>query len=151
MQQNIDTDTGGVNLAFNMSELWSIHILDIVGATQQMESGSLPKGQWAQSLICLTGVYVYSLNERKLFETGDQQSVTSFEQALTSVVGIGSPDVTQQQLVSAFQAGSQSGSPSTCGVGSSNSSSSSTRGGGTGTTTGGGGTNTAPALGATTT
>lgn len=127
MQQNIATDQGGVNLAFDMAELWSFHILNLVGATSQLQSGSLPKAQWAQAAVCVTGIYVRSLSDRKLFEQGDQQTVTQFIQALSSVGGIGSPDVSSAQLQQAFTTGFKSGQPSGCGIGSG------TGGGGSGT------------------
>jgi predicted metalloprotease len=130
MQQNIDTDAGGVNLAFNMAELWSFHILNLFGFTSQLQSGSEPAADWAQQAVCLTGVYVYSLNQRKLFEQGDEQTVNTFITSLSAVNGITSPDVTGQQLQQAFVAGFNSGTPSTCDVGSSSSAS----GSGTATT-----------------
>lgn len=135
MQQNIDTDQGGVNLAFNMAELWSFHILNVVGATSQLQSGSLSKAQWAEGAVCLTGIYVRSLSDRKLFEQGDAQTANQFVQSLSSVAGIGSPDVSSQQLQQAFSTGFNSGQPSGCGIGGGG-------GGGSGTGTG---TGTAPA------
>lgn len=130
MQQNIATDQGGVNLAFNMAELWSFHILNLVGATSQLQSGKLSKAQWAQAASCVTGVYVRSLSDRKQFEQGDQQTATQFIQTLSSVGGIGAPDVSSQQLRQAFLTGFNSGQASGCGIGS---------GGGGGNGGGGGG------------
>lgn len=131
IQQNIATDPGGVNLGFGVAEMWSYHILNLSGATAQLSSGALSKGQWAQQVVCLTGIYVRSLNQRKLFERGDQQAFDSFLGALSSVSGITAPDVTRQQLTSAFLAGFNSGTVSTCGLGSGGGSG----GGGTGTQT----------------
>ena len=116
IQQNIATDQGGVNLAFGMAEMWSYHILNLAGATAQLSSGQLPKGKWAQQVMCLTGIYARSLNQRQLFEKGDNQAVQSFLGALSSVAGIGAPDVTQEQLTSAFAAGFNSGAIGTCGL-----------------------------------
>jgi hypothetical protein len=127
MQQNVATDAGGVNLAFSMAEMWAFHIQNLFGFTAQLQSGSLPKGQWAQQSVCLTGIYVRSLSDRKLFEQGDQQTVQNFITSLSGVAGIGAPDVSSQQLQQAFSAGFNSGAPSTCGV--------SGNGGGSGTAT----------------
>jgi predicted metalloprotease len=129
MQQNIDTDAGGVNLAFNMAEMWSFHILNLFGFTTQLQQGSEPKADWAEQAVCLTGVYVHSLSQRQLFEQGDQQTADNFVTSLSGVNGITSPDVTSQQLQQAFVAGFNSGAPGTCGVGSAG------NGSGTATTT----------------
>jgi hypothetical protein len=144
MQQNIATDQGGVNLAFSMAELWSFHILNLVGATDQLQSGKLSSGAWAQGAACLTGIYARSLSDRKLFEQGDQQTVQAFVQALSSIGGIGSPDVSGQQLQQAFVAGFNSGQPSGCGIGSGGGNSGNSGGGQTTTTTNGGGNVTTP-------
>lgn len=133
MQQNIATDAGGVNLAFNMAEMWSFHILNLFGFTTQMQQGAEPKAAWAEQAVCLTGVYVHSLSQRQLFEQGDQQTADNFITSLSAVAGITSPDVTSQQLQQTFVAGYNSGAPSTCQVGGG--------GGGGGTST----TSTAPA------
>lgn len=139
ISQNIATDPGAVNLAFGMAEMWSYHILNLAGATAQLSSGQLSKGHWAQQVMCLTGIYARSLNQRQLFERGDQQAVQSFLAALSSVAGIGAPDVSQQQLSQAFAAGFNSGDLGSCGL---------STGGGGGTTsqtqTNGGGTSPAP-------
>ena len=58
IQQNIATDQGGVNLAFNMAEMWSFHIQNLLGFTDQLQQGQMQKGQWAQQTMCLTGIYV---------------------------------------------------------------------------------------------
>ena len=129
MQQNIATDSGGVNLAFNMAEMWSFHILNLFGFTTQLQQGSEPKADWAEQAVCLTGVYVHSLSQRQLFEQGDQQTANNFITSLSGVNGITSPDVTSQQLQGAFVAGFNSGAPSTCSVGASG------NGGGTSSTT----------------
>ena len=109
IQQNIATDQGGVSLAFNMAEMYGFHVLNLAGATAQLSSGQLPKGQWAQQVMCLTGLYVRTINDRQLFEKGDQQAVQSFLSGLSSVSGIGAPDVSAQQLQQAFLAGFKSG------------------------------------------
>lgn len=143
IQQNIATDQGGVNLAFSMAEMWGYHILNLAGATAQLSSGHLSKGQWAQQVMCLTGIYARSINQRQLFERGDQQAVQSFLGALSSVAGIGAPDVSPQQLTQAFAAGFNSGDIGTCGL-----STGGGNGGGGGTSsqtqTNGGGTTPAP-------
>jgi hypothetical protein len=116
IQQRIDTDPGGVNLAFNMAEMWSFLVQQVLGTSQQLANGQMTKGQWADQTLCLTGIYVRSLSDRKLFEQGDQQAVQSFESALATVNGITAPDVSQQSLEQAFVTGFNSGSPGTCGV-----------------------------------
>jgi hypothetical protein len=114
MQQRIATDAGGVNLAFTIAEMWSFLIQNLVGTSQQLANGQMTKGQWAQQTLCLTGIYVRSLNDRKLFEQGDQKAFDSFMSALVNVNGITAPDVSPQQLQQAFVAGFNSGSPGTC-------------------------------------
>ena len=116
IQQNIATDQGGVSLAFNMAEMYGFHVLNLAGATAQLSSGQLPKGQWAQQAMCLTGLYVRTIRDRQLFEKGDQQAVQSFLSGLSSVSGIGAPDVSAPQLQQAFLAGFKSGDVSTCGL-----------------------------------
>ena len=116
MQQNIATDAGGVNLVFSMAMMWAFHIQNLFGFTNQMQQGQISKGQWAQQTVCLTGIYVKSLNDRRLFEQGDNQAVQSFLSALSNVNGIAEPDVSPQQLQQAFVAGFNSGQPSTCGI-----------------------------------
>ena len=142
IQQNIATDKGGVSLAFNMAEMYGFHVLNLAGATAQLSSGQLPKGQWAQQVMCLTGLYVRTINDRQLFEKGDQQAVQSFLSGLSSVSGIGAPDVSAQQLQQAFLAGFKSGDVSSCGLsfggGSARSTTTQSQ------TTGGGGTSPAP-------
>ncbi len=119
MQQNVATDSGGVNLAFNMAEMWSFHILNLFGFTTQLQQGSEPKADWAEQAVCLTGVYVHSLSQRQLFEQGDEQTADQFLTSLSGIGGITSPDVSSQELQQAFVAGFNSGAPSTCAVGSS--------------------------------
>jgi predicted metalloprotease len=116
MQRNIATDSGGVNLVFSMAEMWAFHIQNMFGFTDKLQQGQLSKGQWAQQTVCLTGIYARSLNDRKLFEQGDQQAVQSFLGALSNVNGITAPDVSAQQLQQVFVAGFNSGQPSTCGI-----------------------------------
>lgn len=125
MQQRVDTDPGRVNLAFTMAMIWSFQVQNATGALQALQSNQMSKGAFAQENVCLTGVYVNSLNNRKMFEQGDSTAVQNFLNNLTQTFGIGSPDVTAQQLQQAFIAGFNSGDPSQCASG----------GGGTPTTT----------------
>jgi hypothetical protein len=115
IQQNIATDSGGVNLAFGMAVLWSRHIQNLLQTNQAAEQGSVSKGALSQQTMCLSGLYVHSLNDRKLFETGDQETVTKFINDL-GADNSGAPDVTGQQLVGAFVTGFQTGDPSQCDI-----------------------------------
>jgi len=114
IQQNIATDPGNANLAINMAELWSFHIQNLFGFTKRLQQSKLSKGAWAEQAVCLTGVYVASLNNRQLLEQADVQTVGSFVDALSSVDGIGSPDVNPVQLRQAFSAGFSGGQPGAC-------------------------------------
>jgi predicted metalloprotease len=114
IQQNIATDQGGVNLAFNMAEMWSFHLQNLFGYTGAMEQGRIPRGAWAEQTMCLTGIYVKALNDRRLFESGDKQTVEAFVRTLSNVNGISAPDVSPGQLQRAFVAGFDSGAPNTC-------------------------------------
>jgi predicted metalloprotease len=125
MQQKVDTDPGRVNLAFTMAMIWSFQVQNVTGALQALQSNQMTKGAFAQENVCLTGVYVNSLNDRKMFEQGDSTAVQNFLNNLTQTFGIGSPDVTPQQLQQAFIQGFNTGDPSQCASG----------GGGGGTTT----------------
>jgi hypothetical protein len=125
MQQKVDTDPGRVNLAFTMAMIWSFQVQNATGALQALQSNQMSKGDFAQENVCLTGVYVNSLNNRKMFEQGDSTAVQTFLNNLTQTFGIGSPDVTPQQLQQAFITGFNGGDPSKCASG----------GGGTPTTT----------------
>ncbi|MBV9465502.1 MAG: neutral zinc metallopeptidase [Solirubrobacterales bacterium] len=125
ISQNI-SNKGDVNLAFSVAEMWSFHVQNVLGFTQQLQQGSLSKGQWAQQTLCLTGIWVRTLSDRKLFEQGDTQAAQTFLGALTNVNGITAPDVSPQALQQAFFVGYNSGAPGNCGVSTGSSSSSQT-------------------------
>jgi predicted metalloprotease len=114
IQHNIATDPGNANLAINMAELWSFHVQNLFGFTRRLRQGKLSKGAWAEQTVCLTGVYVASLNNRQLLEQADVRTLGSFVDALASVNGIGSPDVNPLQLRQAFGAGLSGGQPGAC-------------------------------------
>ena len=114
MQQTIDTDPGGVNLALGMAGMYSDAVQDLFGFYQQLQSGSMTTSEWQQQNLCLTGVYAASINNRKLFEQADAQTIANWLNALSG--GTGSGAATSQQLQQAFTAGFNSGSPATCGV-----------------------------------
>jgi len=113
--QNVATDQGGVNLLLGMAELWSNHVENLLGVTQAAESGKIQPAGYAEINVCLSGVYAYSVNERKLFQTGDQQTFQSwFQQMSPEFTDVSASDVSTQQLQQAFQAGFKSGNPGTC-------------------------------------
>jgi predicted metalloprotease len=117
MQQNVDTDPGGVNLAFGMAGMYADAVQDLFGFYQQLQQGHITTSQWQQQNICLVGIWALSLNNRKLFEQADVQIVKNWLNALSG--GNASDAATSQQLQQAFLAGFNSGTPSTCGVQSS--------------------------------
>lgn len=145
MKQNLDTDAGGVNLAFDMADLWSVHILNLAGATNDLQKGTESAGDYAEQAVCLTGVYAYSLNQRNLFQQGDAQTVQNFLTSLSGIPGVTSGSVSgvsNQQLQDAFKAGANSGSPSTCGIKAGSGASGASGTSGTSSTSGATGTNT---------
>jgi predicted metalloprotease len=137
--QNVATDQGGVNLLLGMAELWSNHVENLLGVTQAAQSGKIQPAEYAEINVCLTGVYAYSVNDRKLFQAGDQQTFQNwFQQMSPQFTDVSASDVSTQQLQQAFQAGFKSGNPGTC-LGS--------NGGGGGGTTSQTGTQTTPQTG----
>jgi predicted metalloprotease len=115
VQQHVATDQGGVNLLLGMAELWSNHVENLLGITQAAESGKLPVADYAEINVCLAGVYAYSVNERKLFEAGDQQTFQNwYAQMSPEFTRVSAQDVSTQQLQQAFAAGLKSGNPGTC-------------------------------------
>ncbi len=114
LQQKVDTDPGRVNLALEESLVWALQVQNVTGALSGLQSGKGSKSGFAQENVCLAGVYVNSLNNRKMFEQGDSPALQSFYNNLTGTFGITSPDVTPQQLQSAFVTGFKTGDPSQC-------------------------------------
>jgi predicted metalloprotease len=113
--QNVATDQGGVNLLLGMAELWSNHVENLLGVTQAAQSGKIQPAGYAEINVCLTGVYAFSVNDRKLFQAGDQQTFQSwFQQMSPEFTDVSSQDVSTQQLQQAFEAGFKSGNPGTC-------------------------------------
>ena len=134
MQQNVDTDSGGVNLALGMAGIYSDAVQDLFGFYQQLQSGSMTVAQWQQQNMCLTGVYAASLNSRRLFEQADAQTIANWLNALSG--GGSSGAATPTQLRQAFAAGFNSGTPGTCGVSGGSSAGAGGATGGAGTTAG---------------
>jgi predicted metalloprotease len=117
MQQNVDTDPGGVTLSLSMSGQYSFVVQDLFGFFKQLQSGQMSLAQWEQQNVCLTGLYARSVNDRGLFEQAD---VSAFKSWLSTISGgSASGAATNQQLSQAFGAGYNGGSPSACGVGGS--------------------------------
>lgn len=110
MQQNLDTDPGGVNLSMGMSAAYSNAVLDLTGYYDQLKSGQITEAQWEQQNLCLSGIYARSLDERNLLEKADITTLQNFYNALSG----DSQGATAQQMQSAFAAGFNSGSPATC-------------------------------------
>jgi hypothetical protein len=110
MQQNLDTDPGGVNLSLGMSAAYSNAVLDLTGYYDQLKAGQITEAQWEQQNLCLTGIYARSLDERSLLEKADIPTLQNFYNALSG----DSQGATAQQMQSAFAAGFNSGSPATC-------------------------------------
>jgi predicted metalloprotease len=138
--QNVATDQGGVNLLLGIAELWSNHVENLLGVTQAAENGQIQPAGYAEINVCLTGVYAYSVNQRQLFQAGDQQTFQNWYQRMSpEFTDVSANDVSTQQLQQAFAAGLKSGNPSTCLP--------SKGGGGGGGTTSQTGTQTAPQTG----
>jgi predicted metalloprotease len=117
MQQNI-APKGDVFLAFSVAIFWSFHVQNVLGFTQALQQGQLSKAQWANQTLCLTGLYIRTIDQRNLFEQGDTQAANQFLASLQGVNGITAPDVSNQSLTQAFVAGYNSGDPATCGISS---------------------------------
>jgi predicted metalloprotease len=114
MQQNIDSDTGGVDLDFNMAEMFSLLVQYQLGTLQQSQQNQIDPGLfWAQNR-CLTGVYVASLASRQLLEQNDSNAINSFLQAMATATGISGSSVTSAQIEAAFVTGFKAASPSAC-------------------------------------
>lgn len=117
MQQNVDTDPGGVNLSLAMAGMYSDDVQDLFGFYKQLQSGQMTPAQWQQQNVCLIGMYAKSVNDRNLFEQAD---VNTFKNWLNTITGGSSTGAaTNAQLQQAFAAGYNSGMPSSCGVQSS--------------------------------
>jgi predicted metalloprotease len=113
--QNVATDQGGVNLLLGTAELWSNHVENLLGVTQAAQNGQIQPADYAEINVCLSGVYAYSVNERKLFEAGDQQTFQNWYQQMSpEFTDVSAQDVSAQQLQQAFAAGLKTGDPSTC-------------------------------------
>jgi predicted metalloprotease len=120
MQRNFDTDTGRVNLAFDMAQLWSLYLQNLAGYTRNLQSGNMSKAQYAEQNLCVTGVYARSLASRQLLEKGDTQTVNSWVNGLQSNInGITSADVSSAQLQKGFITGFNSGDLGSCASGGS--------------------------------
>lgn len=131
MQQNVDTDPGGVNLTLGMAGQYSDAVLDLFGFFGQLQSGHITASQFDQQNFCLTGIYARSLNDRNLFEQADIPTVNKWIRTLAGSSASSQGQATGQQEAGAFVAGFKSGSPATCGVAPSGGG---TGSGGTGTT-----------------
>ena len=113
--QNVATDQGGVNLLLGMGELWSNHVENLLGVTTAAQDGKIQPAEYAEINVCLTGVYAYSVNGRKLFQAGDAQTFqTWFEQMSPEFTDVSAQDVSTQQLQQAFLTGFKSGAPGSC-------------------------------------
>lgn len=127
LQQNFDTDTGHAHLGLAMAEFWSVGLQDLFGSLQQVNHGQITKGAFAEQTLCLTGVYVRSIDSRGLLEQADLQTVANLVSALSgTVTGITAPDVTTSELVQGFETGLNSGDPGSCGISASETTSSTT-------------------------
>ena len=116
MQQNVDTDPGGANLAVNMAYMYGLLVQDLFGFTKQVQSGQLSVSQYEEQSFCLSGVYARSLDNRRLLEQADFTTINGWLKAIAPRPAPGSGQATGQQIASAFVAGFQSGAPSACGV-----------------------------------
>ncbi len=117
MQQNVDTDPGGVTLALAMAGQYAFDVQDLFSQATSSNGGQLSLAQQEQQNICLTGIYAKSVNDRGLIEQAD---LTAFKGWLNTINGGSDAGAaTNQQLTQAFAAGYNSGMPSSCGVGSS--------------------------------
>ncbi len=114
IEQHIDLDPGRVFLSFTMAMVWGYQVQNVVGAVQALQQGAITKGQFAQENVCLTAVYVNSINNRRMFQQGDSPAIQTFFNKLTGTFGITSPDVTVKQLQAAFLTGFKTGSPGAC-------------------------------------
>jgi predicted metalloprotease len=114
MQTNVDTDPGGVNLALGMASMYADVVQTLFGYYQQVQGGQMSETQYQEQNLCLAGVYAASLNNRRLFEQSDVQTIKNWLGALSG--GTGSGSAGSQQLAAAFGTGFQSGSPAACGV-----------------------------------
>jgi predicted metalloprotease len=113
--QNVATDQSGVNLLLGMAEMWSNHVENLLGVTQAAQNGQIQPADYAEINVCLAGVYAYSVNDRQLFQTGDQQTFQNWYQRMSpEFTDVSAKDVSTQQLQQAFAAGLKSGNPGTC-------------------------------------
>lgn len=114
MQQNVDTDPGGVNLLLGMASLYSWEVQGLFGYFQQVQSGQITPAQAQEQNLCLAAIYAKSIANRRLFEQADQTTINHWLSTISG--GGGSGAATHQQLAGAFVAGFNSGSPATCGI-----------------------------------
>ena len=114
MQQNVDTDPGGVNLLLGMASLYSWEVQGLFGYFQQVQSGQITPAQAQEQNFCLAGIYAKSINDRRLFESADIPTINHWLATISG--GGGSGSATHQQLAGAFIAGLKSGAPATCGI-----------------------------------
>jgi predicted metalloprotease len=119
LEQNVAKPQGEVALTTDVAITWSFHVQDVLGVTSELQNNKLTKHEYGDQALCLTGLWVRSLSQRNLFQTGDAEAAEKYLKSLTGVDNITAPDVTTQSLEQSFFAGYNSGDPSSCKPGSS--------------------------------
>jgi predicted metalloprotease len=116
MEQQVVPQGKGA-LGIDVAISWSFVVQNVLGFHQALEEKKVEQGEFAKQNLCLTGLYVRSVADRKLFEAGEEEAAIKFLAA--GLDNLTEPGVNKHELGEAFLNGVRSGMASTCGIPSS--------------------------------
>lgn len=99
---------GNVAVAEDVGELYGLHVLEVLGLYKLLDAHKLTHVEIWRAGACMSGAWMYTVYQRKLFSPGDLQALGKL---FASYAGNGT---TAQDWVTSFDTGFQTGDPSKC-------------------------------------